>query len=257
MVKFIKTYTRVSIYIFLLVTALAGCQHEIENIPVVEYPLKLSFHNLAGADPLVLNTPYTNPFGEPVTITKFKYYISNISLVNVAGYETKLPNTYFLVDQETPSSTSFNVTTNDSEYKAIRFYIGVDSTRNVSGVQTGALDPANGMFWTWNTGYIMAKMEATSPVSTAPLQAVTYHIGGFKTGENVLRQITLNLPEDVVLKTSATSEIIINADAMAWFKGVHDIKIATDPSCQDPGPLAMNIADNYARMFSVKAVKNQ
>ena len=257
MVKFIKTYTSFTAYIVLLAIALTGCQREVDDVPVVEYSLKLNFQNLAGTDSLVLNTAYTNPFGEPFTITKFKYYISNISLVDNSGDETKLPNTYFLVDQETPSSTSFQVTTNGNDYKTIRFYIGVDSARNVSGVQTGALDPANGMFWTWNSGYIMAKMEATSPVSTAPLQAVTYHIGGFKTGESVLKQITLNLPEDVVLKTDATSEVVINADAMKWFKGVHDIKIATDPYCQNPGPLAMKFADNYAQMFSVAEVVNR
>jgi hypothetical protein len=35
---------------------------------------------------------------------------------------------------------------------AIKFLLGVDSLKNVSGIQTGALDPAKGMFWTWNTG---------------------------------------------------------------------------------------------------------
>jgi len=247
----------IKIGFIVLAAVLTGCQQEIVNTPVQQYPLKLSFVNMAGTNPLSLNTAYTNPHGEPVTFTSFKYYISNISLIDPAGHEIKLPDTYFLVDQHTPSSTSFQVTTTGIEYKTLRFYIGVDSARNVSGVQTGALDPANGMFWTWNSGYIMAKMEATSPVSTAPLSAITYHIGGFKTGENVLKQITLNLPENVVLKTNAASEIVIDANAMAWFKGVHDIKIATDAFCMNPGPLAMDIADNYAKMFSIAEVKNQ
>ncbi len=237
-----------------LALTLSGCKKDVTES---SYPLKISFLNLAGTVPLVLNVPYTNPHGEPVTFIKFKYYISNISLVNLAGNETKLADTYFLIDQENPASTSFEITSIGNEYKTIKFFIGVDSTRNVSGVQTGALDPENGMFWTWNTGYIMAKMEAASSVSTAPLSAVTYHIGGFKTGENSLKQITLNLPKNVLLKTNATSEIVINADAMSWFKGAHDIKIATDAFCMNPGELALKIADNYARMFSINAVNNQ
>ena len=40
--------------------------------------------------------------------------------------------------------------------------LGVDSLRNVTGVQTGALDPAMDMYWTWNTGYVMAKLEAAA-----------------------------------------------------------------------------------------------
>lgn len=237
-----------------------GCQPEIEgDIRTPQsYPLKLTFENYAGSLPLELRTQsYTNPFGEDITFTIYKYYVSNISLVNAAGKETKLPDTYFLVDADAPSSASFTVNAPDTAYKTIRFLLGVDSTRNVSGVQTGALDPANGMFWTWNTGYIMAKMEGTSAVSTAPLSAVTYHIGGFKTGESALRTISLNLPENVILTSTATSEVVIGADAMKWFNGVHDIKIATDPYTMNPGDLAMKIADNYAKMFYVETVINK
>jgi hypothetical protein len=50
----------------------------------------------------------------------------------------------------------------------IRFLLGVDSARNVSGIQTGALDPARGMFWTWNSGYVMAKIEGSSPSAHVP-----------------------------------------------------------------------------------------
>jgi hypothetical protein len=255
----LKNISRLVAAAFLFAAMLAGCQQEMEDNGGTrhQYPLRLTFNNFAGTEPLALNTPYTNPHGEDITITMFKYYVSNISLVDVAGNETKLPNTYFLIDQNTPSSASFELTAPGSEYKAIHFLLGVDSLRNVTGVQTGALDPANAMFWTWSTGYIMAKMEGTSTKSTAPFSGVTYHIGGFKTGESALRTVTLNLPENVVLKTTATSEIVIDGDAMKWFKGVHDIKIATDAFCMNPGALAMNIADNYAEMFSVKEVKNQ
>jgi len=248
--------TVIALLAFCLSIFLFACKKEASQ-DVPQYPLRLSFINKAGTQPLVLNTSYTNPHGEPITITQFKYYISNISLIDIDDKETKLPDTYFLVDQNTAASTSFIVNAPGSAYKAVRFIIGVDSARNVSGVQTGALDPANGMFWTWITGYIMAKMEGTSSVSTAPLAGVTYHIGGFKTGENVLKQITLNLPTNVLLKTGAASEVVIDADAMAWFKGAHNIKIATDAFCMNPGTLAMQVADNYAQMFSVEAVNNQ
>src|SRR4051794_17554429 len=102
MVKFNRTFKVFITCILLLVITLTGCQKGVDdtgNPPPTEYPLRLTFENHAGAVPLVLNTPYTNPFGEPFTITKFKYYISNISLINLAGSETKLPDTYFLVDQ--------------------------------------------------------------------------------------------------------------------------------------------------------------
>jgi hypothetical protein len=61
----------------------------------------------------------------------------------------------------------------------MEFMIGVDSARNNSGAQTGALDPTNGMFWSWSTGYIMAKFEGTSAQSPAAANALKFHIGGF------------------------------------------------------------------------------
>ena len=38
-------------------------------------------------------------------------------------------------------------------------YLGVDSVLNYNGVHEGALDPINGMYWTWQTGYIHCKLE--------------------------------------------------------------------------------------------------
>ena len=88
-----------------------------------------------------------------------------------------IPNTYFLVNQDEEASMAIEM---DSLplglYKSIKFMIGVDSTRNVSGSQTGALDPANGMFWTWNSGYIFLKMEGTSPVIPNTGHNFTFHI---------------------------------------------------------------------------------
>jgi hypothetical protein len=72
--------------------------------------------------------------------------------------------------------------------------LGVDSIRNVSGIQTGALDPLKGMFWTWNSGYVMAKLEGSSESSNSAGNRFTYHIGGFRPGMNVLKTIDLIIP---------------------------------------------------------------
>ena len=51
----------------------------------------------------------------------------------------------------------------EGDYTELQFLLGVDSLHNVSGAQTDDLDPAKDMFWTWNSGYVMAKMEGNSP----------------------------------------------------------------------------------------------
>src|SRR5688500_13738710 len=151
--------------LFLLVVVgilLSSCQKETENA-AEKGTVQLQFTNMAGANPLALNTTITNAFGENLTITKYKYYISNIALTDERDLRRLLPDTYFLVDEGAAASKTFSVEVPAGTYKSISFLIGVDSTRNVSGAQTGALDPLHDMFWTWNTGYIMAKLEGTSP----------------------------------------------------------------------------------------------
>ena len=239
----------------------ASCKKEDDAMPAPDpntvYPLKITIQNKVGVQPLALNTPYTNAHGENYKITDFKYYISNVSLVDEGGTETKLPDTYFLIDAKNAASTSFTLNTKGNKFKSIRFLVGVDSTRNVSGVQTGALDPVNGMFWTWSTGYIMAKLDGTYSSGAISSLNFSYDIGGFQTGENVTRKVSLSLPSTLVLKTATASELVLTADANAWFKGVYDVKLATDPFSLNPGPLAMKIADNYAKMFTVLEVINR
>ena len=49
----------------------------------------IHFKNWVGTIPLVLfDETYTNGFGEPFVISKFRYYISNISFIDASNKET-------------------------------------------------------------------------------------------------------------------------------------------------------------------------
>jgi len=221
--------------------------------------VRINFVNMAGNDTLKFGTSYQTSLGEDITLQTFKYYISNISFRSAsANSDIAAPETYHLVDQSNPSTYSFVLNMPAGELNQISFLLGVDSTKNVSGAQTGDLDPAKEMFWTWNSGYIMAKIEGTSSFSTEVQNAVTYHIGGFRTGENVTRRIVLNLTagEQLNLVDNKTANIFIKADALKWFSGAHDLRIAEHPTVTTPGTLATSIADNYANMFNISAVNN-
>lgn len=240
--------------LFLTAVVLIGaCKKEQQSPP---RPLALQLSHYFEANPLQLNLAQTNAHGEAFTPTAFKYYLSGFSLITADGMEITLPESYFLVDEKETASKRIGLSVAGNTFKGIKFWIGVDSARNVSGVQEGALDPANGMFWTWSTGYIMAKLEGKSPVSKAPLNNVTFHIGGFRTTDNSLRQVSLNFPTNLNLQTNDTSKVLIRANAGAWFKGAHDIRIADSAFCMTPGVFAQKIADNYSRMFTVTEVVN-
>lgn len=239
----------VIILTFLL--ALNSCK---KKRPIPTGTLKFTIQNKVAGNPLVLNTvTYVNPFLEIYTIKKFRYYISNVS----AGVTTE-SKSYHLIDQSVPSSLSFSFPVRTGVATAITFVLGVDSTRNVSGAQTGALDPTNDMFWTWSTGYVMAKLEGTSPASTLVNNVFEYHIGGFSGANNVLKTITLTIPAGLTLdiREGKVSEVMINADANDWWQNPNDMRISTNANITSPGPLAKQMSDNYSKMFSIVSVTN-
>jgi hypothetical protein len=220
--------------------------------------VKITFINTVKGKPLELNTGnYTNPFGETYTVSKFKYYISHVSMVkyNAVFFEQE---SYHLVNESNPDALHFSFPIEAGTFQSLTFTLGVDSLRNVSGAQTGALDPLNDMFWTWNSGYVMAKLEGRSPQSKLVNNKLEFHIGGFMGENNVLKKITLNFPAGKTLniQQGKTSEIIIEADIDTWWQQPNDIKIAEHAVCSTPGALAKKIADNYSKMFSIKDVVN-
>jgi len=216
--------------------------------------LKISFRLMNDGQPLNTTDEYVNRSGERYTVRSFKYYVSQVRLLAADNSATAEKESYHLMDLEVAESREFTAEFSRGTYRFIEFVIGVDSARNVSGAQTGALDPALGMFWTWNTGYIFAKLEGQSPVSGAPGKALTYHIGGFRQGENALRRILLGFPADKAVVVGRTLQVIIDVDLAKWFDHAHPLSIAQHSSVMTPGGMSLKIADNYAGMFYIHTV---
>jgi len=252
---------------FLLLAAaiLPSCQKELSNeeaqTPDATHDFNIQFNPVVDGDALVFGDTYTNASGEQYTIRAFKFYISNLYLINTDSNKTYAVNKdeYFLVNFEDNSSATLKLKAVPFTYNRISFLIGVDSIRNVSGAQTGALDPGKGMFWTWNTGYIMAKLEGSSPASSQPNNVFEYHIGGFSGPDNALKQVTLSFPlgEDMKLETGKTTAMTITADANAWFTNPNNIQLSVNAVVTTPGPLARQVSENYANMFTVTDIVNQ
>lgn len=238
--------------IFFILSAVTGFGFMIPAQTISpEKKITIVFHHQVGRQTLVLGDSVKNSNGETMTIERFRYYVSNFFVQDEKGVAIRLAPAYFLVDEEDSTTKTITLTVPAGNIHHLKFLLGVDSIRNVSGIQTGSLDPLKGMFWTWNSGYVMAKIEGTSPSARAPGNRFTYHVGGFRPGINVLKWIDLPLPEH----DHAIQEIHINADINQWFKGSSELKIAETPVCHSPGALAMKIAANYSGMFSINSIR--
>ncbi|MCX7728231.1 MAG: hypothetical protein N2203_02060 [Bacteroidia bacterium] len=220
--------------------------------------LVLTFEAMFGDSSFAFNKNYTTANGDTVKFSTFKYYISNITLTKTDNSTYTVPESYFLVNHSINSMVSFTLNNIPSgQYKSIKMLIGVDSARNVSGAQTGALDPSNGMFWSWTTGYIMLKLEGTSPQSGSTTKSFAYHIGGFSGPNNALKWITPSFNSATAnVSSTATPEIHFKVDVSEIFKTPHTINLATTFNVMMPGSTAKKIADNYADMISVDHIHN-
>lgn len=246
---------------FLLIAVFAGCS-KIPDDPVApsepQTAVKFTIENVVGDRPLIFETEnYLNDNGDTFYVKEYAYYISNISFVKEDGTEYKESESYHLVNHRIDSSKAFMVRNlPEGSYTKIKFLIGVDSTRNVSGAQTGALAQERGMFWNWETGYVMAKFEGVSPNRKVGIDQVGYHVGGFSGEFSALRWVTLALPTAIKTSEGKTSEVHLRSDLAEWFKTPNKIVFNGFGVITFPGPDVSDIADNYADMFSVTEVHN-
>lgn len=243
--------------VFVAAIAIASCRKKPD--PAAATPatgngsMRITIQNVAGKYPLVLNVPwYQNENGDSFKVSIFKYYISNIVFTREDGTEFAEPESYHLVDAAEDVSKSFEIADlPQGNYVKLKFLIGVDGKRNTSGAQTGALDPIHGMFWDWNTGYIMAKMEGISPQSQVAGGHLAFHMGGFSGPNSVLKYVTLDFPAQAAVSSTSTPNIHLTADIMEWFKTPTTIKFKDFAGTSSPGADAKMVADNYADMFTL------
>lgn len=237
---------------FACVDGIAQPAHK-KTTPTKNGYVKITFKNTINGQPVVLNdSVYTNPFRETYRIKKLKYYISNFQFSLVSIKKIVPVKQCFLINQADDSSLSITLEVPATRYDEMGFLLGVDSVLNTSGAQTGALDPLNDMFWTWHSGYIMQKLEGTSPQSNIVNNKFEYHIGGYEGESSVLQTIWLN--HAISVEKGKTTSIIINADIGKYWNAAYPVKISETPVCSTPGALAKKLAGNFSTVFSIADV---
>ena len=242
----------------LLMAIFSSCEEDVINssdISTLPGTLNVEFVNKVDNQDLDItgNTNYINSLGEEYSLNIFKYYISNIRLIKSDSSRYNLPDTYWLVDAEKPLSL-LNKLNNvpAGKYIGMEFMIGVDSATLAKGVQGGALDPSNGMVWSWTTGYIFVKMEGRCPLAGTD-SLFAYHVSGYHDydGTNSLRWSTVYFNgQSIDVNKSLNTKIQIKTDVQEFFKNPTDWSISDSPNVTSPGHLPPIIADNYKDMFS-------
>jgi len=221
----------------------------------------------------VLNSSnYTNAAGESFNISQLQYFVSNIKLTLTDGkeYTINQDDSYFLIQENVPATHTVKLKVPPADYKQLTFVLGVDSLRNTMNIskRTGVLDPAssmdNGMYWSWNSGYIFFKMEGESPAARADPtgnRKFRYHIGGFGGYSaptiNNIKTISLDLNQSGIAKprNNKKATIAVRADILKAFNATTKVSIATHSSVMF-SEYSVNIANNYSKMFAHHHTEN-
>lgn len=245
--------------LFGFIFTMSACKKEDDTPGETFGDFKIELDHKFGDTNFALGQPFTNAEGEELTFSIAKYYISNVVLTKVDGTTWSPEDNYFLVDISNPSSTILDIQEAPAgDYLEMEFLIGVDSTRNVSGAQEGALSVANNMFWSWNSGYIYIKMEGSSPQANG--NSFVYHIGGFKSPNSAIQHSHFDFGSSLLkIKPGASPQVHAFVDISKLFNAEHggtNLSVGTLPVMTMPGANAKALATNFHHAFKFDHIHN-
>ncbi|MFY8009204.1 MAG: MbnP family protein [Flavobacterium sp.] len=239
-----------------------ACSNDDDNTPTGEGSLKLEFDNVYKSADLAFNTAYTNTNGETVKVSKAKYIVSNIVLTKADGTTYTVPKSesYFIIDEATAASTLLTLPNIPAaNYTKVSFGIGVDQEQFLLGADGQgnflAQAQAAGMMWSWSAGYKFIAFEGTF-TSSAVTTDTTFMLHTGKTGTDYnYATVTLDLPENALVRTNITPQVHIMADLAQLIDGTNKINFADGAMVMGGAKLAL-VTANIANVFEVHHVHN-
>ena len=215
--------------------------------------VSLKINHLLGAAPFALNQSASNDLGDPFTVTRLEYYISKITLTHGNGQVIDIPNSYILVNANTPTSISlgsFNLTSLES----ISFGIGVDAPINNADPNlqpsTHPLAPKSpSMHWGWSSGYRFVAIEGNTGVNLNQIWQI--HALG---NRNYSRQ-TINTSGSV---KNSILQIELDADYTQAVSGISvNSNLLTHGEFNEAATLLFNFSTGVFTQSTVGLVENE
>lgn len=173
---------------------------------------------------------------DSITPRKLIFYISNIECLKNSKVIFKPKENYFLMDLENENLSKINLETKAS-FDSIRFNVGIDSLANASGAMNGVLDPINGMYWAWQSGYINFKFEGNSKN-----RSFQFHIGGYLSPYKTIKTLTFAVP-----KNKDVIDLLIDLDKFFKYVNLKELN-----NIMSPGEKAVELSDHYKDFILTK-----
>lgn len=167
-------------------------------------------------------------------LTKCRFYISNITALNDKDEVLHVFSDAFLIDLNDSASWSIILPKMEGSTQ-LKFGVGIDSITNASGAFGGDLDPTNGMYWSWQSGYINIKLEGK--IIGPKNKKLEYHLGGY---------LTPFLAYQNSSAFSFSDEMILQIDLFPFLKKAQKMRLFKSMS---PSKKAVALSKVFAKQF--------
>ncbi|MFK8269100.1 MbnP family protein [Capnocytophaga cynodegmi] len=260
-----------SVLLVLMITLVISCKKDEPN-QIIEEPtgkVALEFQNVYQDSPFGLHQDNTTPppMKQKINYSRFTYMISDISLVDDKGEEVKYYHT-------NPDKGAFllvhhgNTTPKEIElkqipigtYTKVKLRVGLSNTAWKLGENQQQTfwnaSKAVGMTWdSWSKGYKHFNLEGTWGEEG---EVFSVQIGNIPS-ENKERSIemTLSLPENLVVKKDETKNIRFEVNVSAVFGGKNKITITKENAIvqDESNEIFSKIIENFtANVFKAASV---
>lgn len=178
---------------------------------------------------------------DSIQFSVLRFYISRVHLKQDGKPVVKDSVNAHLVDLLDTAQNTFTIhgSTQPHGNLDLCFTVGLDSLLNTNGIQNGDLDPVNGMYWTWQSGFIHLKVEGYSSEVTSPDHGFQFHIGGYRTPYVTAGEVCLSA-------TASSLAYSVDVDFSRLFR---EIRLSSTHHLMSPGKDAFNLAEQARSMF--------
>ncbi|MCB0515038.1 MAG: MbnP family protein [Chitinophagales bacterium] len=229
-----------------------GCKED--DMPTVENNLRFGISTTINGEPLALDQTYQNVLGEYVKFSLFKYYVSDVSLINNAGEVVALSE-IMLCDAENPTTAEYFLP--EGSYQSLRLGLGVKPELNNADPATfdyykHPLGLGQATYWGWASRYKFVMLEGRYDTTEENLSyAFSYHTG-FDTLYTVI-----DVPINLQLKNTETIDFSLELDANKLFFAAGDtLHVMQDSFTHAEGEegmaLAYKVTQHLAKGFEQK-----
>jgi hypothetical protein len=250
MAKFLLNIITVAVFSLVFVS----CKPEESTVlPKLNVTIKTVYNN----QPFTVGEIYDDGMGHRMRVDLFMSYFSQLKLTNTSGTEVLLKDFHL---QNLDNDFTFTTEIPEGNYQNFSMGLGIPKSYNKDvdpstypNSHPLSVQGAQGMFWTWNTGYIFTKFEGKVDLTGTEGNPLD-HSMAFHTGDDLLYSL-VTFTKNITAEKNKTYDLVITVHADKLIKGDNDqIDLAVDYLTHTSGnfPLAERFVDNFSSAITVE-----